>query len=279
MDREDLTDAGREAVSQGKQTAREVQRAKPYQVLVKVGLVAYGLVHLIIGWLAFRLAMGHSEGEASQTGALRQLAATSVGLVLMWVTGIGLLTLVLWQLIAALVGYTEYDGLKRLRKRLSALFRSVVYGTLAVAALRIAIGASDDEGDAEESLSAGMFGLPGGRFIVAAIGLGIIGYAVWQVVKGVTGRYNEEIETELQGAAKVAAMVGHIAKGVAFTVMGALFIWAALSYDSEKAGGLDKAIDTIRDQPGGSVLLIVLAVGIAAYGVWCFYWAKHARHA
>ena len=114
---------------------------------------------------------------------------------------------------------------------------------------------------------------------MAAIGLGIIGYAVWQIVKGVTGRYNEEIETELRGAAKVLAMAGHLAKGTAFTVMGSLFIWAAMSYDAEKAGGLDDAITVIRDQPAGSALLIVLAVGIAAYGLWCFMWARHAKHA
>lgn len=279
MNREDLNEAGREAVTQGKQAARQVEQARPYQVLVKVGLVTYGVLHLIIGWLAFRLALGHSDGEASNTGALRQLAATQIGLVLMWITGVGLLALVVWQLIAALVGYREYDGTKRIRKRASALARTLVFGTLGVAALRIAVGARDDDGDAESSLSAGLFGLPGGRFLVAAIGLGIIGYAVWQIVKGVTGRYNEEIETELRGAAKVLAMAGHLAKGTAFTVMGSLFIWAAMSYDAEKAGGLDDAITVIRDQPAGSALLIVLAVGIAAYGLWCFMWARHAKHA
>lgn len=279
MNREDLNEAGREAVTQGKQAARQVEQARPYQVLVKVGLVTYGVLHLIIGWLAFRLTLGHSDGEASNTGALRQLAATPIGLVLMWITGVGLLALVVWQLIAALVGYREYDGTKRIRKRASALARTLVFGTLGVAALRIAVGARDDDGDAESSLSAGLFGLPGGRFLVAAIGLGIIGYAVWQIVKGVTGRYNEEIETELRGAAKVLAMAGHLAKGTAFTVMGSLFIWAAMSYDAEKAGGLDDAITVIRDQPAGSALLIVLAVGIAAYGLWCFMWARHAKHA
>lgn len=279
MNREDLNEAGREAVTQGKQAARQVEQARPYQVLVKVGLVTYGVLHLIIGWLAFRLTLGHSDGEASNTGALRQLAATQIGLVLMWITGVGLLALVVWQLIAALVGYREYDGIKRIRKRASALARTLVFGTLGVAALRIAVGARDDDGDAESSLSAGLFGLPGGRFLVAAIGLGIIGYAVWQIVKGVTGRYNEEIETELRGAAKVLAMAGHLAKGTAFTVMGSLFIWAAMSYDAEKAGGLDDAITVIRDQPAGSALLIVLAVGIAAYGLWCFMWARHAKHA
>ena len=150
MDGKDVTDAGRAAASQGKDAARQVQRSKPYQVLVKVGLVAYGLVHLIIAWLAFGLARGaQGEGEASNTGALRQLAEAPVGAVLMWVVAIGLLTLVVWQAIAAAVGYREYegDGFKRTRKRLSSVVRMIVYGSLGVAALRIASGPEPDEGE------------------------------------------------------------------------------------------------------------------------------------
>ena len=283
MDGKDVTDAGRTAASQGKDAARQVQRSKPYQVLVKVGLVDYGLVHLIIAWLAFGLARGaQGEGEASNTGALRQLAEAPVGAVLMWVVAIGLLTLVVWQAIAAAVGYREYegDGFKRTRKRLSSVVRMIVYGSLGVAALRIASGPEPDEGESvQESASAGLMGLPFGQFLVGLVGLAVIGYGVWQIVKGVTGRYNEEIETELSGAAAGFATAGHIAKGIAYAVMGGLFIWAAASFDPEKVGGLDRALETIRYQPLGNIALIVMAVGIACYGIWCFYWAMHAKHA
>lgn len=279
MDREDVVDAAGEAAAQGKKAAGKIERSKPYQILVKVGLVTYGIVHLVIAWLAFRLALGHNDGEASNTGALRQLAETPIGLVLMWITGIGMIALVVWQLVAAAIGYTEFEGAKRIRKRLASLVRTAVYGTLGVAALRIAIGASGGDEDTEESLSAGLFGIPGGRLLVAAIGIGIIAYGGRQIYKGIKGRYNDEIETELQGAAKWLAMVGHIAKGIAYAIIGGLFGWAAISYDPERAGGLDKALDIVRQQPAGSVLLIVLASGIAAYGIWCFYFARHAKHA
>ena len=70
-----------------------------------------------------------------------------------------------------------------------------------------------------------------------------------------------------------------VAKGIAYAVMGGLFIWAAASFDPEKVGGLDRALETIRYQPLGNIALIVMAVGIACYGIWCFYWAMHAKHA
>lgn len=261
-----------------KGTARQVQQNKPYRVLVKVGLVAYGVVHLVIAWLAFRLAFGQADDEASNTGALRQLAQTPIGLALMWLVVVGMATLVIWQGVAAGVGYLEYDGGKRVRKRLGAAGRLVVYAGLGVAAAQTAIGART-ESNTEQEVTSGLLGLPGGPVMVGLIGVAIVGYGGWNVVKGVTGRYNEEIRTELDGVAKALAVVGHVAKGVAFAVMGGLFIWAAASYDPEKAGGLDAALNTIRSQPAGSVLLVVIAVGIACFGVWCFIWAAHAKHA
>lgn len=280
MGTDEIADAGRQAAAQGEQAAEAVKASKPYRVLVKVGLVTYGIVHLVIAWLAVRLALGQGGEEASNSGALRQIADTPLGLVLLWVAVVGLFTLVVWQLIAAAIGYREYDGTKRLRKRLSALLRTAVYGALGVTAFRIAMGPEADEGESvQESASAGLMGLPGGQVLVVLVGLGVAAYGVRNIYKGITKRYNEEIKTELSGAAAKLVSAGHIAKGIAYIIMGVLFGWAALSYDPDKAGGLDEALEVIRTQPGGSTLLIIMAIGIACYGIWCFFWARHAKHA
>ena len=57
-----------------------------------------------------------------------------------------------------------------------------------------------------------------------------------------------------------------------------LFGWAAITYDPKKAGGMDAALSTIRDQPFGTVLLVIMALGIACFGVYCFVWARKARY-
>lgn len=280
MDIDEAGELGREIIDQGEQAAQAIRRAKTYQVLVKVGLVAYGVVHLTVAWLAVRLVLGHRDGEASHTGALRELATTPIGELLLWVAGIGLLTLVVWQLIAAAIGYREFDGTRRLRKRLSALGRTLIYGWLGVAALRIALGPEADEGEQiQESISAGLLGLPGGQVLVALVGLGVIAYGARTGYKGVTGRYNDEIEIELRGIARLLAGAGHLAKAIAYLLIGALFWWAAFSFDPEKAGGLDEVLQTVLGQPSGSALLLVMAAGIGSYGVWCFFLARHAKHA
>ena len=71
--------------------------------------------------------------------------------------------------------------------------------------------------------------------------------------------------------------VGYCAKGVALGIIGVLFIWAAISYDPEKAGGMDAALSTLRDQPFGTVLLVIMALGFAGFGVYCFVWARNAK--
>jgi hypothetical protein len=72
--------------------------------------------------------------------------------------------------------------------------------------------------------------------------------------------------------------LGYAAKGVAFVIAGALFAWAAISYDPNKAGGLDTALRTLRNQPFGSILLTLVALGFACFGIYSFVWSRNAKH-
>ena len=42
----------------GKRSITEVRRSRPYHALVGVGLVSYGLLHLVIAWIALQLVFG-----------------------------------------------------------------------------------------------------------------------------------------------------------------------------------------------------------------------------
>ncbi len=72
--------------------------------------------------------------------------------------------------------------------------------------------------------------------------------------------------------------LGYAAKGIAFAIAGGLFAWAAIDYDPSKAGGLDTAMRTLKDQPFGDVLLTMMAIGFACFGVYCFVWSRNAKH-
>ena len=99
-----------------------------------------------------------------------------------------------------------------------------------------------------------------------------------QIVKGVKKKFREDLD---QGVTETTERFGTdrlLRKGVALSIIGLLFGWAAISYDADRAGGMDAALTTIRDQPAGPVLLAVMAGGIACFAVFCFVWARHARY-
>jgi hypothetical protein len=255
----------------------EARRSRPYHALVGVGLVSYGLMHLVLAWIALQLVFG-KRGDASQQGALSQLARQPLGGALLWIMAIGLFTLAVWQAVEATIGRDQGDRDGRTRRRLSSAGRAVVYLALGVLAVGVAVGSASASGKGEETLSAKLMSVPFGQVLVAAVGAAVIGVGVAQIVKGVKQKFTEDLDRGVRPAVRRLGSVGYCVKGVALSIIGALFVWAAITYDPKKAGGMDAALSTVRDQPFGVVLLAIMAAGIACFGVYCFFWARLARY-
>lgn len=254
----------------------EVRRSGPYQALVRVGLVSWGLVHLVLGWIALQVAFGN-KGDASNEGALKQLTQQPLGVGLLWVMAIGLFTLVVWQVLEATIGREEPGRDGRPRRRLASAGRAVVYLAIALLTVGVAIGENSSSGKAQETISSRLMALPFGRILVAAVGIAVIAVGISQIVKGVKQNFTEDLDRGAGTGVRRLGTVGYCAKGVALGIIGGLFIWAAISYDAKKAGGMDSALSTLRDQPFGTVLLVIMALGIACFGVYSFVWARKAR--
>jgi hypothetical protein len=116
--------------------------------------------------------------------------------------------------------------------------------------------------------------------LVAAVGLTILGIGGYFVVRAWTEKFREELDTEGKTGSSGSAYVwfgklGYTAKGIAFGIVGTLFIYAALTHDPHKSGGLDQALTELLGQPFGPFLLAVVAVGIGCYGLFCFARARH----
>ena len=72
----------------------------------RAGMAAYGVVNLLIGWLALQLALGDQSGKADSSGALHELAKQPLGAALVWAVAVGMLLLVLgegWLVYASFV--------------------------------------------------------------------------------------------------------------------------------------------------------------------------------
>jgi hypothetical protein len=251
--------------------------------LARGGLIAYGVVHLLVGWLAVKIAWGASAGTSADTsGALTTLAQQPFGKVLLWVVAVGLVALALWQASEAIWGYRNLDGAKRVRKQVTSGAKAVVYAALGVSAALVALGSGTSSSQSQEQATTGVLAWPGGRVVVVAAGLAIIGVGIASIVKGIKESFTEEINTSSmppttrKGVLRLG-QVGYIAKGVALSVVGGLLTYATVTFDRQTAQGLDGALQTILAQPFGRFLLTAVALGFAAFGLFAILQSRYRR--
>jgi hypothetical protein len=249
--------------------------------VARAGLVAYAVVYLMVGWLALQLAVGDREGKPSSTGALRQLAEQPLGGVLIWAVSIGMFLLVVWQLLEAVFGHRDKDGAKRIGRRLASAGRAVVYAAIGVSGVKVATG-SGSSGKTEESASAQLMDLPAGQLIVVGVGVVIIVIGIVQGYQAWTDQFAEQLDhrgrSGRSGQALLAAgKAGYVARGVAFAIVGGLFVYAGATHDAKKSGGLDQALFEVLDQPFGPALLVLIALGLACFGVFTLAEARYLR--
>jgi hypothetical protein len=256
--------------------------------VARLGLLAYGVVHLLVAWIALQLAWGGgSGGSADQSGAMATLARQPLGKPLLWIAGLGLIGLALWQAAEVLRYRGDWSGSagsKQQKKALGqsgkALTKAVIYIGLAVLAIKFATGSGRSSSQQQQKTTAGVLSWPGGQWLIGIAGLVFIGVGVYHVVKGATKRFLEQIDlSQASGRArKLITRVGQVGfpgKGIALAVVGGLLVYAALTVDPLKASGLDGAMRTLLDAPFGQALLTLVAAGIAAYGVFCLARARY----
>jgi hypothetical protein len=246
---------------------------------VRLGLVSYGVVHLVLAWLALKLAFGDKGTSASSQGALHQLAQNDVGRVSLFVVAVGFVALVVWQLLEAAGGHRSEEGATRAGKRIASAGKVVLYGALAFSAFKTAIGSSSG-GEHTKGITARLLSLPAGPLIVGGVGIAIMAIGGGLLYLGVSEGFRDKLEPEGATGADGRTYAwlgktGYVTKGLAIGIVGALFVYAALTHDPQKSGGLDQALHEVLRQPFGTPLLVVVALGFACFGLFCFAWARH----
>jgi hypothetical protein len=253
--------------------------------LARVGLVAYGVVHLLVAWLALQLAWGGGGQSADQSGAMATLARQPFGKPLLWIIAIGLVALAAWQAAEVFrwragLSASGKERTKAVRKVVKSIAKAVVYLALAYTAVRFAVGSGQSSAQQQQQRTAGVFGWPGGRFLVGIAALVLIGIGAQHVYKGVKKTFLKQIDMAEAPpkAEKLITRLGQVgfpAKGVALALVGVLLGYAAITFDPAKASGLDGAMRTILNAPFGAVLLTIVALGIICFGAFLLARARY----
>jgi hypothetical protein len=247
--------------------------------LARVGVIAYGVMHLVVAFLVLRLAFGDDSGSASGTGALHQLAQGTAGRVLLLAIAGGFLALSLWQAIEALLGYRQDPAGWRRANRLLSAAKTVVFGLIGVEAIRVASGSSGG-GSSTDGMSARVMSVPGGPLIVGLVGVGVIVVALVLAYYGLSEGFRDTMSnsgaTGGTGRSYVLlGTVGYVSKGVAIALVGSLFVYAAATHDPEKSGSLDQALHAVLRRPFGAPALVLVALVLCCFGLFCFALARH----
>ena len=260
--------------------------ARGIVLLARAGYAAKGIVYIVIGALAARVAAGAGGETTDQHGALDAIRGGPFGTIALAVIGVGLLGYMAWRLVAAATD-AESDGSdpSSLGKRILHAGRGAAYGLLGVSALRALdnVG-SESAGHAQQTRdwTARLLDLPYGRELVVAVGLGVIGYAGYQVYRASTDKVKKHLDFAGAdpGRAEWIVRLGRIgiaARAVVFALIGVFLVKAGMQSDSSEVGGIAQSLDAVAGAPFGRVALGAVALGLVAYGGYQLATARY-RH-
>jgi hypothetical protein len=256
---------------------REGRSDAPGQVvdgLGRIGLVGYGLVHLVVAWLALQVAFGVPDEPPDAVGAVGTIARTPGGVFALLVAVVGLFAFALWQVTAAAIGFTWVQGNERMRKRVGAVAKSIAVSALAGIVIDYLTGVGSARTTSVQQLAARVLDLPAGRALLGLGAVVLVGIAAAMTYTGVRRTFMGDLDVRrlaprVRNAIEVAGVAGHLARALALGVVGGLAGAAALFADPGWAGGLDTALRALGSTVVGSWLLVVVAAGFAAFGLFC----------
>jgi hypothetical protein len=249
---------------------------QPIGPLARVGLGSRGLVYLLIGWLAVRIAFFGGGQQADRQGAMQDVAHHLLGRVLLVVMAAGFAGYAAWR------AYQVVRGNDELPARVYAAARGLLYLFFAVSTLRVAISGHGGSGSdaSSKKATAGVIGHTGGVELVAAVGVGFGIAGVVLAVRGILRKFEGKLRTskmseDVQRAVAVVGVAGATARGIVFAMVGGFLVNAAVDYDPAKAQGLDGSLRSLAHGSLGRGALVVVAAGLACFGLYSLAEARY----
>ena len=250
------------------------------EILARAGYAARGVVYVIIGFFAVLAAWGPSEIKGTE-GALQAILSQPSGTLLVWIVGMGLAAFAIWRLVQAIRDTDDHGrGAKGLAIRAGLVGGAISYAAAALLAIGMARGTSGGSG-----------GDPTGAWIASihAAGLGwllvygvaalfaVVGLAhIAKAVRASFVKYFRCTEDVMRWL-KPLSRFGLSARGAVFLIIAGLIVSGGRGYDAENRPGLSDALRAVQGYDFGWLLLLVVALGLIAFGVYSLAEARY-RH-
>jgi len=259
------------AVETARSTARRAAYSPTVEAIARVGYAIRGVLYILIGLLALRLALGIGGQQPSPQGALATIAQQPAGHVLLWIVFIGLLAYALWCLIKAVFNVMHQSA----GSRFGSLINAVVYAFLAWTAYAFINGNSSAaaSGGSQSKFLAQIMMLPAGRLIAGAVGLIIVLVGISLMGKGVNGTFERDFNSYAltRDEARMARQTGRLgtfAQGLVLAIIGLLIMYAAYTSNPGQATGINSVFTTLMAHPYGVAVVLILGLGLVAFGIY-----------
>ena len=250
--------------------------------LGRVGLGARGALYILLAYLAVRVAFGKPNSGANTQGALQTVARQPFGHVLLAALAIGFGAYAVWKLTMAALGGSSRAGSDKKGKRVGALVSGVLYSFFCAITVALIAGSSRSSGGhtTAADLTSKVMQHSFGRDLVGAIGGAVIvagAVMAWRALSGKQEFELRPVSRSVRRGIETLAMVGRTARAVIIAAAGVLVVEAARTFDPSKAEGLDGTLKSFAHTPLGPWLLVLIAGGLLAFGVYSLAAARCAE--
>lgn len=255
--------------------SKSAERVVP-EALAAFGFLAIGIVYLLIGGIAARVAILQRGRATGPGGALAKILAGPGGRLVLWVVVAGLFAFVLFRV-------TQCVRTRRQLLRVGYVGSALGGLLLAITAVRVLLhfGAGGDAASLRD-VGERILSHAGGRVALELGGAIAVVVGGVEAVRALIGKLPADFTAAIMARAPkrwatALARVGVSAHGVVVAITGYSIFLAGLNANPRELGGTGGALRTVRLAGGGPVLFGLIAAGLIAYGVSLLVLAVHRR--
>lgn len=250
-------------------------------ILGRLGLAARGILYVLFGYLALKIAFGVSTNTANRKGALQTIAHQPYGNVLLGAMAVGFGAYALWQLTVAGVGGSSTRHSGGAGRRVIALVSGVLYGFFCVTTIALAAGSSRSSGGTSSAVgwTGKIMAHSNGRLVVGVVGAVVIIVGLVMAVRALSGRRDVPLKPMSRSIRRVVeglAKAGLTARAIIIAAVGVFILRAAQTFNPAKIKGLDGVLQSFAHTRVGPWLLVAVAIGVVAFGLYSLTAARYA---
>lgn len=249
----------------------------------RFGIATKGVVYVLIGGLSAMTAFGMGGEKTGSSGVIEFLSTQAFSQVLLVVTAIGLSGYVFYRIYQAIKDpHSVGNGAKGILVRLGYAASGLFYGGLAVTAISIVTGTGGSgSGNSNESAVATLLGQSFGQIFVGILAAIFLGKAIFQFYKAYSGKLKEQVDSasldsRTRDIVLKTGKVGYTSRGLVIGIIAFLTFRAALTASSSEAGGTEDAFQFLQNE-FGTIVLLVISLGLLAYGFFMFVKARYSK--